>query len=124
LETLEPRRLFAAGDLDPTFGGGDGQAIVPIAAVASAHPEVMARQADGKFLIAGTQLPVGAQASATKLNLIRLESDGDLDPTFGGGMPSSWTWPPVNPEHLVDPRAGGSPCPQPAAARSTPAVTP
>jgi uncharacterized delta-60 repeat protein len=85
LEMLEPRRLFAAADLDPTFGGGDGQAVVPIADAASARVEVAARQADGKILIAGSRQPVGAAWSATKLNLLRLESDGDLDPTFGGG---------------------------------------
>jgi uncharacterized delta-60 repeat protein len=85
LETLEPRRLFAAGDFDPTFGGGDGQAIVSFADATAARMDVMARQSDGKVLIAGHRTPTGGTFYAAKVELVRLEADGDLDLTFGGG---------------------------------------
>src|SRR4051812_13985150 len=85
LESLEPRRLFAAGDLDTAFGGGDGQAIVPFSDATSARVDVMARQSDGKTILAGHRMPTGSTSSTGNLDLIRLEADGDLDPTFGGG---------------------------------------
>lgn len=73
VERLEPRTLFAAGDLDAAFGtAGVAMADTPIAASLSAPR----RLADGKFLALGS---TGDQA------LVRFTSTGLLDTTFGDG---------------------------------------
>src|SRR4051812_3961480 len=82
LEALEPRRFFAAGQLDTTFGGGDGRTLIPSSGT-FAQPEAIVRQSDGKLLIVGERLPAGAGTGQTKLNLVRLGADGTVDGTFG-----------------------------------------
>src|SRR5215218_5247737 len=69
-EALEPRRLFAAGQLDLTFGGGDGQTLISSTGIA-AEVDHIVRLGDGKLLVVGERLPEGATLGHTKLNLIR-----------------------------------------------------
>src|SRR6187551_3638742 len=52
LETLEPRRMFAAGALDPSFSF-DGKATVNFGGAPAVAADV-AVQADGKAVVAGT----------------------------------------------------------------------
>lgn len=64
----------AAGALDPTFGNG-GKVTTMVGATAAALD--VAVQSDGKIVIGG--------ASEAKILLIRYNSDGSLDNTFGVG---------------------------------------
>jgi uncharacterized delta-60 repeat protein len=68
-------RFEVDGDLDGTFSD-DGKLAIPIADI----PSSIALQADGKIVVAGSQL-VGA---AEDFVIVRLEDDGTLDDTFGG----------------------------------------
>src|SRR5688572_563101 len=81
VEPLERRVLLSAGELDPTFGGGDGVAKVNFngndAAVA------MAVQRDGKVVAAGNRSgPYGTEAGAV---VARYTSQGNRDRSFGPG---------------------------------------
>lgn len=67
VESLEPRRLLSAGDLDPSFGA-DGVIAYPDIA---APPVGIATQSDGKFVV------------ATHDSVFRFRSDGSLDKSFG-----------------------------------------
>jgi uncharacterized delta-60 repeat protein len=77
LESLEARRLFAVGDLDPTFGGGT---LVKDIAKANDFAFAVAVQADQKVLVAGR-----ADCGATGSNFAvqRYNTDGTLDSSFG-----------------------------------------
>src|SRR5688500_15768324 len=75
-EVLEPRRLLAAGELDPTFGVGgalaqrvDGRDII----------RGVAEAPDGKIITAVTT----SYGSNGKLHIRRLNADGSPDLTFG-----------------------------------------
>ena len=72
--------LAAAGDLDPTFGGGDGVATTPIGTVDQAFG--MTIDPSGRILVAGS-----AFAASTKKDfaVARYDAGGSLDATFGGG---------------------------------------
>jgi uncharacterized delta-60 repeat protein len=76
LEPLEPRRLLAAGELDPTFGNGGVMA-------ARVEPRDVIRWVgeapDGKILLAVT-LSYGSNG---KLHVRRLNADGSPDLAFG-----------------------------------------
>ncbi len=84
IERLEARNLLAAGALDPTFGVGgkllsnfvDSQATQYIA-------RAVTMEADGKIVVAG----YGAQLDGTRTDLVvvRYQSDGTLDVSFGSG---------------------------------------
>lgn len=69
-------RLRRDGSLDTAFGAG-----------ANGLVSILAKQSDGKFLIAGTFTSIGG---ATRQNLARLNADGSLDtgfqPTINGGV--------------------------------------
>ncbi|WP_395358546.1 calcium-binding protein [Streptomyces sp. YH02] len=65
--------LAAPGDLDPTFGP-DGRVTTPITGYAEGHD--IARQADGRLVVVGT--------SEAGFALARYDTDGGLDPGFGG----------------------------------------
>ncbi|MBK8278313.1 MAG: DUF4347 domain-containing protein [Nitrospira sp.] len=67
-------RFNADGTLDTSFGGGDG---VASSGVFGSAKDV-ALQTDGKFLVA-------ADLSNSNFNLMRFNSDGSLDTSFGGG---------------------------------------
>src|SRR5689334_8019631 len=69
IETLERRQLFAAGDLDPTFGTGGS---IPYSAIDPAIT-LLTPLAGGKFLGIG---PEGA---------FRRNADATLDSTFHSG---------------------------------------
>jgi uncharacterized delta-60 repeat protein len=76
-ERLETRRLLAAGDLDPTF---DADGIVTtdflnLSPTDSGSAVVI--QSDGKMVVAGT--------SSGDFAVLRYNSDGTLDTSFGGG---------------------------------------
>lgn len=66
-------RLTAEGALDPTFGG-DGRVVLDLGSVFDELTDV-AVAPDGKLVAVG--------AALTSL-VVRLEDDGDLDPTFDG----------------------------------------
>jgi uncharacterized delta-60 repeat protein len=67
----------AAGDLDSTFGAG-GKVTTLVGTGAAANDVVI--QPDGKIVIAG-----GANVSNGSILLIRYNSDGSLDNSFGSG---------------------------------------
>src|SRR3954463_9438742 len=72
---IQVARLNANGALDPTFGAG-GIAAVDFGD--TEYGEALARQADGRILVAGRSLPTGAVVA-------RLRATGVLDPDFGSG---------------------------------------
>src|SRR5690242_2925072 len=74
-EPLEPRRLFAAGDLDPSFGGDGNVAYVTTAE--SFDGADVGVQSDGKTVVAGTAGSFDGFA-VTRYNL-----NGTPDTTFG-----------------------------------------
>jgi uncharacterized delta-60 repeat protein len=73
-ERLESRQMMSAGDLDPTFGVG-GKFIAPDTI---GFPVAdMAVQPDGKMVLVGS---LNGNFAVTRLN-----ANGTIDPTFGGG---------------------------------------
>lgn len=83
METLEKRVLFAAGDFDTTFGGGDGVALVDFGAGSADYGTTIAALSDGKSIVGGS---VGSGNNTDDaFGLSRLNADGSLDLTFGGG---------------------------------------
>jgi uncharacterized delta-60 repeat protein len=83
-EPLEPRRLFAAGDPDVSFGVG-GRAVVPIERGEGYGDAVVL--GDDKILMAGSSNPT-FQFDGGRYLLRRLNADGTPDTTFGdsGGV--------------------------------------
>src|SRR6476620_4318924 len=77
IQSLEPRLLMAAGDLDPTFGT-DGRTLVSSVFTADAGNK-LAIQSDGKLL-----LPARS-GNGAGVNLTRLNADGSLDTSYGDG---------------------------------------
>jgi uncharacterized delta-60 repeat protein len=75
LEVLEPRRLFAAGDLDTSFGG-DGDTSVTLD-TGSVNGQSVAVQADGKTVVVGS-INAWDGFAVTRYNL-----NGTPDTTFG-----------------------------------------
>jgi uncharacterized delta-60 repeat protein len=73
-------RLLADGAPDPSFGGGDGVVVISLP---DSNDEAwdLLLQPDGKIVVGGDVYPGGDPDVA----VVRLEADGDLDPTFGGG---------------------------------------
>ncbi len=82
LETLEDRCVPSAGALDPTFGNG-GKLTTdfpgPTNDIGLAASVI---QADGKIVVAGDAFSVGGGGGPA---LVRYNSDGSLDTTFGSG---------------------------------------
>ena len=79
-ERLEPRRLLAAGALDPTFGDG-GEAFIPVPVSPVNIGDVLI-QPDGKILIGSIS---GGEDGNHDALLARLNPDGTLDAPFGDG---------------------------------------
>lgn len=77
-ESLEPRRLLAAGDLDPTFGIG-GKVTTDFAN-GNDRAFAVAIQDDGKVIVVGT---VGSSRIPDDFALARYNVDGTLDVSFG-----------------------------------------
>jgi uncharacterized delta-60 repeat protein len=70
-------RYEADGDLDPTFGGGDGIALVDVVNRADGFVGLHVR-ADGRIVAAGAHGNDGSE-------VVRFLADGTLDATFGTG---------------------------------------
>ena len=70
------------GTLDSSFNG-DGMVTTPIGLGSGAIANAIALQADGKIILAGysTESPLGAD---TDFALVRYNTDGSLDTSFGG----------------------------------------
>src|SRR4051794_18912184 len=79
LETLERRALLSAGQLDPTFGGGDGIVSHPDAGI-DAFPFALAAAPDGKLVAVGFD---PNRDRATDFLAARFNADGTLDTSFG-----------------------------------------
>src|SRR5687768_11905487 len=75
-EPLESRRLLAAGELDYSFGGGDGFATINFPGAPFVVHDV-ALQSNGKLIAVGSKAGI--------LAVTRLNVDGSLDTTFAGG---------------------------------------
>jgi uncharacterized delta-60 repeat protein len=75
IETLEPRQLLSAGDVDPTFGR-NGSTLVP----GLASLTDVAVQSSGKILILGTDGK--PEFPSSDYHLLRLNSGGSVDNTF------------------------------------------
>lgn len=71
-------RYLADGTLDPSFGDG-GKAVL---GMPSAEALALAVQGDGKLLVAGA---VSSFGTGSDFALVRLQTDGSLDTTFGAG---------------------------------------
>jgi uncharacterized delta-60 repeat protein len=74
-------RLLADGSPDPAFGG-DGQ--VTTQRGASSHAVAAVVQSDGKVVVGGRVQPVAGEFDSDFL-LVRYNTDGSLDTTFGDG---------------------------------------
>src|SRR4051812_43962247 len=79
-EPLEPRRHLSAGNLDPTFNGGQPLFVAPTH-TGSFRTLATRPLANGQTLLAGTTSD--ETGSDTALVLERLNADGSLDATFG-----------------------------------------
>jgi uncharacterized delta-60 repeat protein len=75
-----PAAMSASGDLDPTFGG-DGIVRTDLTRFDD-YGFAMALQPDGKIVVAG---PKGLGGPNARFAVVRYETDGSLDPSFGGG---------------------------------------
>src|SRR5579884_364479 len=73
-EMLEERRLLSAGSPDSAFGSS-GQAVLQTGSGDAANAIIV--EPDGKILVAGS--------TAGMFSVTRLNSDGSVDTTFGGG---------------------------------------
>ncbi|WP_139294955.1 DUF4347 domain-containing protein, partial [Planktothrix tepida] len=72
--------VLAAGDLDTSFGGGDGIVTTPVGTV-DAYGWSVAVQGDGKILVAGYSY----NSTNSDITLVRYNGDGTPDSLFGGG---------------------------------------
>ena len=75
-----PAALTAPGDLDPTFGG-DGIVRTDLTP-AEDDGFAVTIQPDGKIVVAGE---AGIGGPNPRFAIVRYETDGSLDPSFGGG---------------------------------------
>jgi uncharacterized delta-60 repeat protein len=73
-------RLLADGTPDPGFGGGDGVVVISLPGSNDEAWDLLL-QADGRIVVGGDVAAPGDPNVA----VVRLEADGDLDPTFGDG---------------------------------------
>ena len=83
LEPFESRIAPAVGALDLSFGG-DGIAQANVGLVGFDDARAVARQDDGKILVAG-QSVAAAGGFETDFAIARYNADGSLDQTFGTG---------------------------------------
>src|SRR5437764_1775594 len=72
MEALESRVLFAAGDLDLTFGGGDGAALINFGAGSNDFGSSIVALPGGKSLVGGAV----RNGANEQFGLARLNADG------------------------------------------------
>ncbi|MBI3468480.1 MAG: tandem-95 repeat protein [Planctomycetes bacterium] len=77
-------RYLPNGAVDTTFGGGDGLVITNLVSSSFPHDflNTVLVQPDGKILLAGYS---SSDSTGHDWAIARYNSDGSLDPTFGGG---------------------------------------
>src|SRR6185312_15298072 len=75
VEPLEGRALLTAGALDPTFGAGAGYVKTDLGTTGDS----------GKIVAAGNFGTQATGAVTTDFTLVRYNTDGTLDTTFGNG---------------------------------------
>lgn len=73
-------RFTEAGDLDPTFGGGDGEVTTGFGAGTDDNGVDLAIDGSGQIVVGGTS--VAADESTTNFALARYTPAGELDATF------------------------------------------
>jgi uncharacterized delta-60 repeat protein len=85
-------RYLPSGQLDPSFGTGGivttrvGKTLAHYSPTYNGAAETVAIQADGKIVVAGdAAMPTKQDPSAAALCLVRYNSNGSLDTTFGTG---------------------------------------
>jgi len=79
-------RYDSNGQLDPEFGAGTGIVSTPLPGVNGFFSAIL-QQADGKIIAVGDAFSsVGGGLSQSRFAVVRYDTDGSLDPTFGGGM--------------------------------------
>jgi uncharacterized delta-60 repeat protein len=80
LLTAAPAARATPGDLDPAFGGGG----IVRTDLTSAEDDgfAVAIQTDGKIVVAGA---AGIGGPNPRFGIVRYQTDGSLDPSFGGG---------------------------------------
>src|SRR4051812_40119083 len=75
-----------AGDLDPSFGGGDGKVTLGVAAGSHEGANGMALRADGRIVLGGN---TDAGGGFPNFAVVRLTAGGLPDPLFGSGGETS-----------------------------------
>jgi uncharacterized delta-60 repeat protein len=82
LEALEHRSLLNAGALDTSFGSG-GEVLTSIPGAANAYGDAVVAQPDGKIVVGGYISDSGGSDASLQFALVRYNSDGTLDMSFG-----------------------------------------
>src|SRR5262245_36159868 len=83
LEALEARALLNAGDLDLTFGG-TGKVTTQVG-IQNNFAWSVAVQPDAKVVVAGRATGTSRHGTFAEIGLVRYNSDGSLDASFGSG---------------------------------------
>jgi uncharacterized delta-60 repeat protein len=92
-EPLEARQLMAAGDLDPTFGGGTGRVTAYFGKEWNANAQDVAVQADGKTVVVGYLWRYDAKRNPlSQMAIARFNVDGSLDKSFGSAHTGKIVW--------------------------------
>jgi len=80
-------RYDSNGHLDPEFGAGTGIVFKPLPGPGSSGRfSAILQQADGKIIAVGTATGTATSGGQSRFAVVRYDTDGSLDPTFGGGM--------------------------------------
>jgi uncharacterized delta-60 repeat protein len=80
-------RYDSNGHLDPEFGAGTGIVSTPLPGVSGDLSfSAILQQADGKIIAVGTATGTATSGGQSRFAVVRYDTDGSLDPTFGGGM--------------------------------------
>jgi len=80
-------RYDSNGHLDPEFGAGTGIVFTPLPVPGSSGRfSAILQQSDGKIIAVGTATGTATSGGQSRFAVVRYDTDGSLDPTFGGGM--------------------------------------
>jgi uncharacterized delta-60 repeat protein len=85
LESLESRSLLTAGALDPTFGAGAGFVKKDVGSPKDGAQAVAVQPWDGKIVVADNSWDSANGGTNVDFVLVRYNTDGTLDTTFGSG---------------------------------------